>query len=126
MSSTKGTLIKRIEVGCRVEGRFGDFIPNTDPKKKRRRDVAYATVVEASGPKKWMVRFDVDGLLHEASSRSMKVVDGDCGVPLEDAARSRTNNDATNDEMTNVSFYKYGLVLYCLTLFFVLAFSHRS
>ena len=117
MTLTKGASIKRIAVGCRVEGNFGEFVPNTDPKKKRRRDVAFATVIEAAGAKSWVIRRDIDGAVKIISSRSMKVVEDDCGFPLEDAT-SLTTKETSNDESSNVSLI-ICFIIYCLIFAFV-------
>ena len=117
MASTKASSKKRIEVGCRVEGNFGEFVPNTDPKKKRRRDVAFATVIEAAGAKSWVIRRDIDGEVKIVSSRSMKVVEDDCGFPLEDST-SLATKETSNDERSNVSV-TISFIIYCLTFAFV-------
>ena len=118
MASTKGASKKRIEVGCRVEGNFGDLIPNSEPKKKRRRAVGFATVVLAAGPKNWVIRRDIDGEVKTVSSRSMKVVDDDCGVPLTDEAVTNANNEASNDENIHVSIVNVGFDISILTFYF--------
>ena len=93
-------------------------MPNTDPKKKRRRDVAFATVIQAAGPKNWVIRRDIDGEIKIVSSRSMKVVPADCGVPLADNVVTNANNEASNDETINVSVVNVAFVIYCLTFYF--------
>ena len=80
MASKKGASKKRVEVGCRVEGYFGEFIEAVEPNKKRKREKSFATVVEAAGEKKWLIRVDADGSPRVVSLRSIKVVDDDCGV----------------------------------------------
>ena len=69
MASTKHTLMRRTEVGSRVELNLGDFIPYADPKKKRSKESSFATVVEAAGAKRWVILRDINGRLREVSSR---------------------------------------------------------
>ena len=64
-----------------------------------------------------MIRFDSDGSIHEVSSRAMKVVEDDCGFPLEDATSS-TTKEISNDEFSNVSLI-ICFIIYCLTFAFV-------
>ena len=118
MSLTKGASNKRIQVGSRVEGNFGELVPNTDPKRKRRRDVAFATVIQAAGPKNWVILRDIDGEVKIVSSLSMKVVPDDCGVSLENSAITNTNNEAPNDETSNVSIVNVCFAISIITFSF--------
>ena len=101
-------------------------MPNTDPKKKRRRDVAFATVIQAAGPKNWVIRRDIDGEVKIVSSRSLKVVPADCGVPLADNVVTNANNEATNEEAIHVSIVNFGFVISILTFYFFLVTSDRK
>ena len=116
MASKKGTLKKRVEVGCRVEGNFGDFIEAAEPNKKRKRGKSFATVVEAAGEKKWMIRLDANGHLRQVGSRSIKVVDDDCGVMSRSFSSPQSNEEEENDSNVTVSNYDFVIDIYCLTL----------
>ena len=76
---------KRIYPGCRVEGRYGPLQPNPNPNIKRRvREMVVGTVLRAAEQRKWEVLFDFAGKSRTVTSNSLKVVDGDHGVPLDE------------------------------------------
>ena len=65
-----------------------------------------------------MIRQDIDGEVKIVSSLSMKVVPDDCGVPLEDSAITNTNNEAPNDETSNVSIVNVCFAISIITFSF--------
>ena len=76
---------KNITVGCRVEGACGALIPNSNGSSKRRkRETVAGTVVDAAGHNKWEVVFDYDGSLQVISSKALKVINDDIGLPISD------------------------------------------
>ena len=77
----------RIHVGSGVEGPHGHLQPNPNPNVKRRvRARGVGTVLRAKGQHKWDVQFDVDGKIKECSSKSLKVVCAEVGIPVNEIA----------------------------------------
>lgn len=75
---------KRILVGCRVEGPCGPLMANPKEGKTRRvREKVAGTVIAATAHNKWRVLFDFDRKEQIVSSKSLKVVDAQIGVPLD-------------------------------------------
>ena len=75
----------RIGAGSRVEGSHGPLVTNPNASIKRRiRSKVVGTVVKATGPHKWEVTFDYDAKVKTISSRSLKSVETDAGIPLDD------------------------------------------
>ncbi len=72
-----------IVVGCRVEGAYGNFGSLVPGKQRRRRERVIGTVIAPIGHNKWKVLFDFDGKEQEASSKSLKVIDAQVGIPLD-------------------------------------------
>ncbi len=72
---------KRLVVGCRVSGSFGELIPNPDPNKKRcvcKRLVG--NVLHAVGHGKYMVAFD-NGETLECCSNRLRVERSSSSIP---------------------------------------------
>ena len=92
----------RIKVGSRVEGSHGPLISNPNVSKKRRvRKIVVGTVVRASGTAKWDVVFDFDGLAKvNISSRALKLVPDDSGIPLNESSSTCLSNKSTVTEPT--------------------------
>jgi hypothetical protein len=71
-------MVASLNVGCRVEGSHGDFLPapcNPDGSQASRRKRArlQGTIVEAKGEKRWLVKFD-NGLEKECPSVTLKML----------------------------------------------------
>ena len=89
MPSSFGIVMSNhIIIGSRVEGPYGPLVPNPDPNKKRRvRSRVVGTVLKASAQHKWEVQFNFDGKVQECSSKCLKVVCAEAGVPVNEIAR---------------------------------------
>jgi hypothetical protein len=73
MSESAPVREKRLSVGARVSGTFGDFNPNPDPNiKRRKRQRIYGVVQVACGPRKYTVCFD-SGLIAECFSNTLRL-----------------------------------------------------
>ena len=73
MSESAAVREKRICVGARVSGSFGEFYPNPDPNIKRRKRMRiYGVVQEACGPRKYRVCFD-SGLIVDCFSNTLRI-----------------------------------------------------
>ena len=57
--------------------------------KRRVREKVYVTVIKATGAHKWEVQFDFDGNSKEVTSKSLSLVEGEAGVPV-DELRTRS------------------------------------
>jgi hypothetical protein len=71
-------MVASINVGCRVVGNFGPFLPaacNPDGTqvKRRKRQQLEGVIVEARGEKRWLVRF-TNGLEKECASVGLKLL----------------------------------------------------
>ena len=85
---------KRIEVGCRVSGSFGEFIPNPNPAIKRRhRAKLYGVVTEACGRNRYKDLCD-NGTEHEVASNSLRIEKQTASLPP-DLLRDLVNRDET-------------------------------
>ena len=96
----------RLVPDSRLFGSHGPLVANPNASVKRRvRDKVYGTVVKAEGLHKWEVRFDFDGKSKVVSSRSLKLVPNDAGIPLNE--ESEGSDSATVSALstadTNVS-----------------------
>jgi len=70
-TSTARERIKRLEVGCRVSGSYGEYRPNPNPNIKRRvRERIYGHIICAVDHKKYKVRWD-DGREAEVFSNCL-------------------------------------------------------
>lgn len=120
-------ITNRIAVGSRVVGKHGPLIPNPSGGKRRIRSTAYGTVIRATEKGEWDVRFDLDGRRKIVRNTTLKVVDSDMGIPLDELETSHaetteeptasitTANCTTNDGGTTQS----GLVSRFFYLFFL-------
>ena len=93
----------RIAVGLRVTGKHGPLIPNPSGGKRRVRETAYGTVIRAREKGQWEVRFDYDGRRKQVKNTTLKVVDNDSGISLQDldtATVSNTSIASTDTELT--------------------------
>ena len=91
-------MLNHIIVGSRVEGPHGHLQPNPNPNVKRRvRARVVGTVLKAKGQHTWDVQFDFDGKIKECSSKSLKVVCAEAGMPVNEIAEYYANctNTAT-------------------------------
>ncbi|MFO0446461.1 MAG: hypothetical protein ACK51L_02220 [bacterium] len=78
-SSSSG--VKRLEVGTRVSGSVGNFIPNHDNSKRRRlRERWFGYIISAVGTNKYLVRFD-NGEEKECASSLLKKERLNASVP---------------------------------------------
>ena len=71
-------MVAHLNVGCRVEGNYGAFLPpecNPDgtQMKRRKRQRLEGTIVESKGEKRWLVRFD-NGDEKECPSTGLKLL----------------------------------------------------
>ena len=70
-TSTTRERVKRLEVGCRVSGSFGEYRPNPNPNIKRRvRKRIFGHIICAVDRKKYKVRWD-DGRETEVFSNCL-------------------------------------------------------
>ena len=76
--------INRMFTGSRVNGPHGPLVENPNGGKRRVRERVYGTVIKAIGAHKWEVRFDFDGLIKEVTSKSLSLVEGEVGVPVDE------------------------------------------
>ena len=75
----------RIGTGSRTEGSHGSLISNLDATIKRRiRSKVIGTVVKVAGPHKWNVIFDYNAKVKTIRSRSLKLVETDAGIYLDE------------------------------------------
>ena len=97
---------EQIVPGIRVTGSHGNLIPNPNPNVKRRvREKVVGTVMKAAGLHRWEVFFYYNKKVQVVSSKSLKIVPAETGIPL--------NEETTNDNDTIVSIVL--LVRICLT-----------
>ena len=75
---------KRIAVGLRVAGKHGPLVDNPSGGKRRVRETAYGTVIQAVEKGQWEVRFNYDKKRKRVSNTTLKVVDNETGISLED------------------------------------------
>jgi hypothetical protein len=71
-------MVANLNVGCRVEGNYGPFVPNVcnpdgSQVKRRRRERLQGTIVESRGEKRWLIRFD-NGEEKECPSLGLKLL----------------------------------------------------
>jgi hypothetical protein len=71
-------MVASLYIGCHIEGSYGAFfssVCNLDDSqvKRQKRQWLEGTILEASGEKRWLVRFDL-GLEKECSSASLKLL----------------------------------------------------
>ena len=97
---------KRIAVGLRVAGKHGPLVDNPSGGKRRVRETAYGTVIRAVEKGQWEVRFDYDRRRKQVKNTTLKVVNNDAGISLEDldkaadatvltTASTRNNSDTS-------------------------------
>lgn len=84
---------KRLYNGCRVEGSHGPLVPNPNPNVKRRvREKVVGTILAPAGLHKWDVIFDFNGKRQTVSSSSLKLVEDNKGIPLNEVTNTITND----------------------------------
>ena len=76
--------INRIFTGSRVKGPHGPLVINPNGGKRRVREKVYGTVIKATGAHKWEVQFDFDGKSKEVTSKSLSLVEGETGAPVDE------------------------------------------
>ena len=91
---------KRIAVGLRVAGKHGPLMVNPSGGKRRVRDTAYGTVIRAVDKGQWEVRFDYDGRRKTVRNTTLKVVDDEVGIPIENL---NLNKETVVTEVTAAS-----------------------
>ena len=74
----------RVATGTRVEGKHGPLIPNPSGGKRRIRTTVIGTVIRSMDKGLWEVRFDFDGRRKNVKNNTLKVVDQNAGVPLDE------------------------------------------
>ena len=87
----------RIVAGTRVAGSHGKLIPNPNPNVKRRvREKVVGTVIKAAGLHKWEVLFDYNKQMQVVTSKSLKIVPTESGIPLnEESAKDKEDTVST-------------------------------
>jgi hypothetical protein len=90
---------KRLSVGARVSGTFGDFYPNPDPNvKRRKRQRIYGVVQEACGPRKYKICFD-SGLIVDCFSNTLRLEKSSASVPADVLASAVCHNTAIEEQV---------------------------
>lgn len=104
---------KRIAVGLRVAGKHGPLVPNPSGGKQRVRETAYGTVIRAVEKGQWEVRFDYDGRRKQVKNTTLKVVNNEAGIYLEDldTSTSITNLSTSNTMSTGAESTANGVPL---------------
>ena len=83
---------KRIAFGLQVAGKHGPLMANPSSGKRRVRDTAYGTVIQAVDMGQWEVRFDYDGRRKTVRNTTLKVVNNKAGISLDDLNLKKSNN----------------------------------
>ena len=81
-----------ITIGCRVKGPHGALIPNPRGHGRRVREVITGEVIQSVGNNQYKVRFDIDGREISCSSRSLKVIERDEGIPVNEVTVGDTQS----------------------------------
>ena len=68
---------------------------NPSGGKQRVRDIAYGTVIRAIEKGIWEVRFDFDGRRKSVRNTTLKVVDNDTGIPIEEVDKVALQDTGT-------------------------------
>ena len=98
-------------VGCRVEGSHGPLTSNPNTHSKRRvREKVVGTVIKAAGLHNWDVNFDFDGKVKTVSSRSLKIVPVESGIPV---------NEITATALPDATLLHGGIVVSTIFLLIV-------
>jgi hypothetical protein len=101
MSETVSIREKRLSVGARVSGTFGDFYVNPDPNvKRRKRQRIYGVVQEACGPRKYRVCFD-SGLIVDCFSNTLRLEKPSASVPADVLAAAVSRDTPISTEVTD-------------------------
>jgi hypothetical protein len=101
MSESTTVREKRLCVGARVSGSFGDFYPNPDPNIKRRKRMRiFGMVQEACGPRKYRVCFD-SGLIVDCFSNTLRLETSSASVPADILAAAVTRDESTEVAPSN-------------------------
>ena len=66
-----------------MKGPHGPLLTNPNGGKRRVREKVYGTVIKAIGAHKWEVQFNFDGNSKEVTSKSLSLVEGEAGVPVD-------------------------------------------
>ena len=87
----------KIVAGTLVSGSHGKLIPNPNPNVKRRvREKVVGTVIKAAGLHKWEVLFDYNKQMQVVTSKSLKIVPTESGIPLnEESAKDKEDTVST-------------------------------
>jgi hypothetical protein len=94
---------KRLSIGARVSGSFGDFYSNPDPNVKRRKRLRiYGVVQAACGPRQYRVCFD-SGLIVDCFSNTLRLEKSSASVPSDELEAAvlrveHTDNVNVNDD----------------------------
>ena len=116
------TITKRIAVGARVEGKHGPLIDNPSGGKRQIRMKVFGTVLRATEKGEWEVRFDFDGRRKTVRNNTLKVVENDAGVPLDELSAAPTAtattvlDDTSNESATTAT--SNGILNQVCTLYF--------
>jgi hypothetical protein len=95
MSESVPVRKKRLTVGARVSGTFGDFYPNPDPNiKRRKRQRIYGIVQDACGPRKYTVCFD-SRLIAECFSNTLRLEASSTSIPTDVLAAAVSLEETT-------------------------------
>ena len=105
----------RIHSGARVSGSHGPLEYNPNGKGKRRRRVTvFGTVIKAVGQHQWEVVFDYNNVAQTVSSKSLKVVEQESGIPL--------NEQTVSEEVSLILLLNLSLCYINLTFHLYLSF----
>ena len=74
----------RIHPGRRVYGAHGPLLANPNGGKRRVREKVHGTVLKAVDQHKWEVVFDFDGKTKIVTSKSLKIVADEAGIPIDE------------------------------------------
>ena len=93
----------RIAVGLRVTGKHGPLIPNPSGGKRRVRETVYGTVIREREKGQWEARFDFDGRRKTVRNTTLKVVNCETGIPLEDLNQKLDTTVVTTESASETS-----------------------
>ena len=103
-------ITNRIAVGARVVGKHGPLEANPSGGKQQIRATIFGTVLRATEKGEWEVCFDYNGRRKIVCNNTLKVVDQDSGIPLDELSTAvtaiatlDTDTSSSITETTNTS-----------------------
>ena len=104
----------RLLPGCRIFGSHGPLEKNPNASVKRRvRSKVYGTVLKAEGLHKWEVRFDFDGKSKVVTSKSLKLVPNDAGIPLNEESECSGSTTVSAVFTADTTVSRQPISFYC-------------